>query len=55
MIVINWEKKREEVNEGKKIKERGWERRRGRKENPVKEKRLTAVKVPQPILALVLQ
>jgi hypothetical protein len=54
VIVINWEKKREEVNE-KKIKEREWERRRGRKENPVKEKRLTAVKVPQPILALVLQ
>lgn len=54
MIVINWEKKREEVNE-EKNKGKGMGEEKGRKENPVKEKRLTAVKVPQPILALVLQ
>ncbi|MDT7876912.1 MAG: hypothetical protein RQ872_09390 [Sulfolobaceae archaeon] len=39
----------------KKIKERGWERRRGEKKIQLRKKRLTAVKVPQPILALVLQ
>jgi hypothetical protein len=53
VIVINWEKKRDEVNGKNKGKGMGEEK--GRKENPVKEKRLTAVKVPQPILALVLQ